>query len=829
MSTMKILPQQQRSANRNVDGRRLKRIRRCFQGVLLTGLLVGLYFNSYVAVKRTSKETTVTVKLFGSAADRPPSGVGEEEARGQQQQQHQSRLSWRRPPPSYQLWDHVTSTIDLPPDLYRTERGKPTSLELLQDVLRENDQPPGEDDVGSASSSSSSSSQLGYPSCFEPNLASTVRLVERIVTEQRRNNNNNASGNDDTTRDNNDNDVTAAAALTVAAGIMAGEIGLPILNMGMPKSGSTTLRNFFRRVLGWNASHYGVPSTEATAKAKAVGQEMMRAVADGAASPFAYVDPTGYYQAHTQMDYTGLASNIFPQIQLLDEIHVAHPHATFVLLFRPVRDWVRSTQGWHKYPFRWANTGPGQDVPGLVLTPEQRQARDVRGERIVLTEGQLTDWWCHHVRHVRKFVETYPTHPLIELDLYDADGTTTEVLTKLFGVDDIRFKRDSSTPIWGTSNRNPSKRGSSHAIQRTVKYYELWNHTTHAMPKLPSAHNGTKDDGTDHIPTSFEILEQVMREYDGGDGNRQGKDESSSCFRAKPFDGDTTSTSVNISFPVLHMGLPLVGNEFLKGFFRDCILGATIHGISKKVKGGGLVGKKMMEAVHAGLPPVSAYFGTSESGENTASRQLAFTQLDYTSVLPRTGSSIFEQVADAAQDYSAFPQIQLLDEIHEDVPHATFVLLFRGGSAKKGSSSNFYNNSRLEEWIEVAQNFHNFTERWAAMDDVPGLVLSQEQKVARDIVREQQRQEPRFYNISKKNENDTSITEPMEKLTDDQLRDWWCRHVQHVRKFVEFHPTHKLLELDLQDQETSTAVLLQWFPETNVTCLADLWKETDFL
>jgi hypothetical protein len=863
-----------RSRSSGKDGnnsicRTRKRFRyRCVVGACLLGLITILHSVVYGSVSRLVAERRAPAVVLAKVS--PPRGPPAD-ASGDQPSM---------PLPSYLLWDHVTSTIQFPIGArYRTHPDKPTSLELLQGILQSTDGNDHNEEDESAGQGALGPSQQGTLSCFEPDIAATRRLAARVVLERRKlRNRQRRHGNDsnstsapvaagETNNDYNETNTNSHPAVVPP-------LGLPLLNVGMPKSGSTTLRDFFRRNLRWNVSHHQVDSisnsgsdSSSTATPTYVGEEMARAVRHGL-DPFHYLStPDHPFQAHTQMDYTGRTVNIFPQIQLLDEIHRAHPNATFVLLFRPIRDWVRSTQSWHQYPFRWANAGHGQDLPGLILTPEQREARDGRGEKIVLSEGQLSEWWCHHVRHVRAFVDTYPTHALIELPLDDKDGTTTNLLAQLFdlggrGVGTAKKAgEDPSTTsprIWGTSNYNPSKRPATPAIQRPVKYYQMWNHTTHSMPhttKAGAENGGKKDDdargaGDDseqggRVPTSLEILESVMRE----------DMDVPTCFRplgnteedgTGPTHGAAAPAEEKISFPILHVGLPLVGNDFLKTFFRDCctVGGATIHVTSKKVKGGGLVGKKMMEAVHAGLPPLSAYFGIgttagadddggSGSGGNrdvppAARRPQAFTQLDYTSVLPHTGSSAFERVEDAAQDYSSFPQIQLLDEIHEDVPHATFVLPFRGPT--RGGSTPV-GNDYLEEWIDVAQNFHNFTERWAAMDDLPGLVLTEEQREARAALRERQRDQPRNYiALPDGDEGGTDATsEPMEKLSDGQLRDWWCRHVRHVRRFVEHYPTHRLLELDLGDREAATARLLRWFPQTNVTCLAELWKETDLL
>eukprot|EP00536_Pseudo-nitzschia_multiseries_P002377 jgi/Psemu1/183371/e_gw1.31.56.1 len=120
--------------------------------------------------------------------------------------------------------------------------------------------------------------------------------------------------------------------------------------------------------------------------------------------------------------------NFFPQISLLDEIHSAEPNATFVLLFRPVDDWIRSVRSWHRLPVRWmeettetkTTTTTTTAIPGLTLTPDQALRRESNpGEPLLATESQLEEFWCHHVEHVRRFADEHPSHLLIELDLYD--------------------------------------------------------------------------------------------------------------------------------------------------------------------------------------------------------------------------------------------------------------------------------------------------------------------------------------------------------------------------------------------------------------------------
>merc|ERR1711957_981408 len=88
-------------------------------------------------------------------------------------------------------------------------------------------------------------------------------------------------------------------------------------------------------------------------------------------------------------------------------------------------------------------------MPGLVLTPKQRaelEAHQLRitnmkhqigeqlGQHITIKDVQLAKWWCGHVLHIREYVKEYPSHSLIELDLYDTNETES-LLYHLFQAD----------------------------------------------------------------------------------------------------------------------------------------------------------------------------------------------------------------------------------------------------------------------------------------------------------------------------------------------------------------------------------------------------------
>ena len=169
-------------------------------------------------------------------------------------------------------------------------------------------------------------------------------------------------------------------------------------------------------------------------------------------------------QAYMQLD-SNVHVGWYPQISLLDELHEKKPNSTFVINFRPILDWIRSTANWHGMHYRMSMF----EVPGLIMTDEQRvkleqygeysslkerdsQQRTRKPKIILLSNAQMARWWCSHVRHIREYVKQYPSHKLIELDLYDKKGTS-KVLYDLFQADtDIESSQQESCWVHANSN-----------------------------------------------------------------------------------------------------------------------------------------------------------------------------------------------------------------------------------------------------------------------------------------------------------------------------------------------------------------------------------------
>jgi len=306
--------------------------------------------------------------------------------------------------------------------------------------------------------------------------------------------------------------------------------------------------------------------------------------------------------------------------------------------------------------------------------------------------------------------------------------------------------------------------------------------------------------------TSLELLETILDERQ--ELKKQGKDWDGECFRPRAFAWededpvllpsntttvtDTTKKKSPLAYPILNVGLPMdPWNDALQDFF-SCLGLKVVH---RKALGSngkrriGSVGKKMREAVgDAHVGPISGFFGTN--------RQV-FSALEYTQTLDST----LPAATTTASSSSIFPQIQLLDELHEEDPSLTFLLPV----------------PPIDEWVAWAQTFHNFTERWARME-MPGLVLTDEQRAARhypcpemdsdvdgnDRQHMLQQQQPR----GEEPESDTNPGRRCIRLSDSQLKDWWCGHVRHVRSFVKtYDNSHALVELDLSLSSSSSSSL----------------------
>mmetsp|Transcript_36229 Transcript_36229/g.66553 ORF Transcript_36229/g.66553 Transcript_36229/m.66553 type:complete len:279 (+) Transcript_36229:180-1016(+) len=179
----------------------------------------------------------------------------------------------------------------------------------------------------------------------------------------------------------------------------------PVVVLGMPKTGTSTIASFFRGA-GYNTSHW------VCGKKGYCGKCMPDAVSLGHPP----LTSCGEYDVWAQMDLTlpdkGLCH--MPQVQYLQDIHDEAPMATFIMNTRNVTRWIKSMRGWSSLDKRFVKCSK---ATGLNASD------DLSLERYIVD----------HVRMVRDFVNRNPTHALVEVDIEDPNAGC--IMSSLFKTD----------------------------------------------------------------------------------------------------------------------------------------------------------------------------------------------------------------------------------------------------------------------------------------------------------------------------------------------------------------------------------------------------------
>jgi hypothetical protein len=147
--------------------------------------------------------------------------------------------------------------------------------------------------------------------------------------------------------------------------------------VGYPKAGTTTIHDFMA-CIGLQSNHGNN------------GKRMFQNLAKGAR----LYDIQAH--AYAQLD-VNRGTGYYPQISLLDELHELDHDSTLVFNFRPMKDWIRSITEWFGMRRRMGSFL----MPGLVLTPEQRQRAKTKYKSTLPSKVQLAQWWCGHALHIR--------------------------------------------------------------------------------------------------------------------------------------------------------------------------------------------------------------------------------------------------------------------------------------------------------------------------------------------------------------------------------------------------------------------------------------------
>ena len=189
----------------------------------------------------------------------------------------------------------------------------------------------------------------------------------------------------------------------------------PIINVGMPKSGSSSLADFM--------ACGGVKTSHFTCGKHHLSDKMCNTCLEfnhNASKPL--LDNCGDFDAWAQIDAPASAHHScnglnYPQITLLDELHAAYPSATFVLPTRPPAHWIESLDNWNTSV---ADMEKRETYRPLLANCDLAEAGFPKG--VGTTDAELTDFYNKHTEAVHRFVRAHPSHQLITVDIEHSDA-----------------------------------------------------------------------------------------------------------------------------------------------------------------------------------------------------------------------------------------------------------------------------------------------------------------------------------------------------------------------------------------------------------------------
>lgn len=210
----------------------------------------------------------------------------------------------------------------------------------------------------------------------------------------------------------------------------------PVINLGFPKVGSTTMHEFFE-CAGFRSSHH---MCDSKGFIKFNNNRCGVCFKNAIRRDRPMLKTCGNYDAWTQIDSDGL---FYPQMEHLQRIHDESPSATFVLPFRDIRKWIKSLENWS---IRVGNMSAPKSLKHLIAEEDLPGLPPGVGH----TEQELVEWWCWHVENVREFVRIHPSHALVEVDI--EDPLAGSMMGTLFGA---------QPSCWGHASGNQLKEPAS--------------------------------------------------------------------------------------------------------------------------------------------------------------------------------------------------------------------------------------------------------------------------------------------------------------------------------------------------------------------------------
>eukprot|EP00566_Odontella_aurita_P017784 CAMPEP_0113593292 /NCGR_PEP_ID=MMETSP0015_2-20120614/38354_1 /TAXON_ID=2838 /ORGANISM="Odontella" /LENGTH=260 /DNA_ID=CAMNT_0000499989 /DNA_START=1 /DNA_END=783 /DNA_ORIENTATION=+ /assembly_acc=CAM_ASM_000160 len=215
----------------------------------------------------------------------------------------------------------------------------------------------------------------------------------------------------------------------LGASITQMNVSLPILVMGMPKTGTTTISHFFECPGRYNVSHFFCrPGKMAESKCGVRVKDNI----DKGRSPLQGIEN---FDVYAQLDAWALRKNkkidykcYLPQVEALEQIHAHYPKATLLLNTRRVENWIRSLDSYNGGRMR--NQMESCDIPGLPAG-------------IGIQDSDLKTFYLDHIERIRAFARAHPSHSFLEVDIESSDAGM--MMEDAFGIDHS---------CWGHKNKS---------------------------------------------------------------------------------------------------------------------------------------------------------------------------------------------------------------------------------------------------------------------------------------------------------------------------------------------------------------------------------------
>jgi len=194
----------------------------------------------------------------------------------------------------------------------------------------------------------------------------------------------------------------------------------PIVVVGMPKGGTSSITHFFRRI-GKGTSHQFC-GRRTFRKGMVECGALMKENVDAGLPLF---HNAGEYEVYAQLDVERVKGDLhnwqgvcyFPQIEALEKMHEQYPEATLVLNKRSVSAWIESVV----HHMGMARRLSYCNITGFPPVHEK-----------YLTTDMLRDFYIAQVVRVREFVAKYPSHRLVEVQI-DGDNAGQKMVEAFGG------------------------------------------------------------------------------------------------------------------------------------------------------------------------------------------------------------------------------------------------------------------------------------------------------------------------------------------------------------------------------------------------------------